>query len=61
MVIEGINTCKAAYELGNQLNLTLPICHAMYDVLYNDANIPEEIEKLMTRPGKSEMEKYDEC
>lgn len=61
MVIEGINTCKAAYELGNQLNLTLPICHAMYDVLYNNADISTEIEKLMTRPGKSEMEKYDEC
>ncbi|WP_290032925.1 NAD(P)H-dependent glycerol-3-phosphate dehydrogenase [Ligilactobacillus cholophilus] len=58
MVIEGINTCKAAYEVGNQLNLCLPICSAMYNVLYNGANIPEEIEKLMERPGKSEIENY---
>lgn len=58
MVIEGINTCKAAYELAQQLSLNLPICNAMYNVLYNDANIPNEIETLMNRPGKSEIEDY---
>lgn len=58
MVIEGINTCKAAYELANQLNLSLPICNAMYNVLYNNADIPTEIENLMERPGKSEIEDY---
>ena len=59
MVIEGVNTCKAAYELSHKLNLCLPICNAMYDVLYNDANIPSKIHELMTRPGKSEMEGYN--
>lgn len=54
MVIEGINTCKAAYELAAQKQIEMPITTAIYNVLYKDADIKEEIGNLMTRQGKSE-------
>ena len=54
MVIEGINTCKAAYELAAQKQIEMPITNAIYNVLYQKADIKEEIGNLMTRQGKSE-------
>lgn len=54
MVIEGINTCKAAYELAAQKQIDMPITNAIYNVLYQKAEIKEEIGNLMTRQGKSE-------
>lgn len=54
MVIEGVNTCKAAYELAAQKQIEMPIVEAIYNVLYRDANVKEEIAALMHREGKAE-------
>ena len=54
MVIEGINTCKAAYELAQQKGIDMPITQAIYNVLYKQADIKEEIANLMQREGKTE-------
>lgn len=54
MVIEGINTCKAAYELAQQKDIEMPITQAIYNVLYNGASIKQEISGLMQREGKTE-------
>lgn len=54
MVIEGINTCKAAYELAQQKDIEMPITQAIYNVLYNGASIKREISGLMQREGKTE-------
>lgn len=54
MVIEGINTCKAAYELAQEKNIEMPIVEAIYNVLYKDANVSQEIACLMHREGKAE-------
>ena len=54
MVIEGINTCKAAYELAQQKGIDMPITQAIYNVLYKQADIKEEIASLMQREGKTE-------
>ncbi|WP_333589352.1 NAD(P)H-dependent glycerol-3-phosphate dehydrogenase [Ligilactobacillus acidipiscis] len=54
MVIEGINTTQAAYELAQQKQIDMPITTAIYNVLYQGADIKEEVGGLMTREGKSE-------
>lgn len=54
MVIEGINTCKAANELAQQKGIDMPITQAIYNVLYKQADIKEEIANLMQREGKTE-------
>ncbi|KRM20341.1 glycerol-3-phosphate dehydrogenase [Ligilactobacillus hayakitensis DSM 18933 = JCM 14209] len=55
MVIEGINTCKAAYELAQQKGIEMPITEAIYHVLYENKDIKEEINLLMRREGKAEL------
>lgn len=55
MVIEGINTAKAAYDLSRDEHIEMPITEAIYNVLYNKADIKEEIGSLMTRDSKSEV------
>lgn len=55
MVIEGINTAKAAYDLSREEHIEMPITEAIYNVLYNKADIKEEIGSLMTRDSKSEV------
>ncbi|AIM24890.1 glycerol-3-phosphate dehydrogenase (NAD(P)+) [Melissococcus plutonius] len=56
MVIEGVTTTKAAYELSNTLNIEMPITHAIYNVLYNNADVKKAAEEIMLRNGKTENE-----
>ncbi|EHO52347.1 NAD(P)H-dependent glycerol-3-phosphate dehydrogenase [Lentilactobacillus kisonensis] len=56
MVIEGIATTRAAYELSKQRGVEMPITTAIYHVLYDGADIKETINQLMTREGRSEIE-----
>ncbi|KRN90369.1 NAD(P)H-dependent glycerol-3-phosphate dehydrogenase [Ligilactobacillus ceti] len=56
MVIEGVNTCQAAYELAAQKNIEMPITEAIYNVLYRDQDVKNEIAKLMQREGRSESD-----
>ena len=56
MVIEGIATTRAAYELSKKRGVDMPITSAIYHVLYDGADIKETINQLMTREGRSEIE-----
>jgi glycerol-3-phosphate dehydrogenase (NAD(P)+) len=56
MVIEGVPSTKAAYELAQQKNIEMPITEAIYDVLYNEKGVKDAIDNLMHRDGKSELE-----
>lgn len=55
MVIEGVLTTKSAYELSDKNGIEMPITTALYQVLYEQANIEEVIETLMTREKKNEF------
>ncbi|MHA8138241.1 NAD(P)H-dependent glycerol-3-phosphate dehydrogenase [Lactobacillaceae bacterium Scapto_B20] len=55
MVIEGVATTRAAYELAKQRGVDMPITSAIYHVLYNNADIKESIAQLMQREGRSEL------
>ncbi|AZP04604.1 NAD(P)H-dependent glycerol-3-phosphate dehydrogenase [Jeotgalibaca ciconiae] len=54
MVVEGVQTTKAAYELAQQKGIEMPITEAIYRVLYEDADIDEVIRDLMMRDRKAE-------
>lgn len=56
MVIEGVYTTKAAYELSRKRQVKLPITEALYRVLYEDEDIKTAISHLMSRDLTSENE-----
>lgn len=55
MVVEGVETTKAAYELAQEKGIEMPITEAIYRVLYEDADVDEVIKDLMLRDRKSEQ------
>ncbi len=54
MVVEGISTTYAAYELSKKLNVEMPIVNAMYDLLENNVDVKETVNNLMLRDKKEE-------
>jgi glycerol-3-phosphate dehydrogenase (NAD(P)+) len=54
MVVEGVQTTKAAYELAQQQGIEMPITEAIYRVLYEDADVDQVIRDLMMRDHKAE-------
>lgn len=59
MVVEGVNTAKAAYDLAVKYNVDMPITKAIYDVLFNGADTKQTVIGLMTRDKTSEHESED--
>lgn len=55
MVVEGVNTTRAAKELSDKLNVEMPIVNAAYDVLYNGLSPKEAVTSLMIRTKKDEI------
>ncbi len=54
MVVEGVNTATAAYELGKQYGVETPIIEQAYNVLYKGTNPKDAVNTLMTREKTSE-------
>lgn len=52
---EGCHTVKALVMLGEQHGVSLPICNAVYDVLYNNADPAKTIDGLFSRSLKNEF------
>ncbi|MEN2360560.1 NAD(P)H-dependent glycerol-3-phosphate dehydrogenase [Levilactobacillus brevis] len=55
MVIEGLATTKAAYELSRERGVSMPITEAIYQVIYEGKDIRTAISDLMQREGRSEF------
>ena len=49
MVVEGVKTCKSAYNLSKDMLLKTPIIDSMYHILFDNTNPTEEINSLMSR------------
>jgi glycerol-3-phosphate dehydrogenase (NAD(P)+) len=56
MVVEGVRTTKAAYQLAQKYNVSMPITYALYDVLFNGKNAKDAVDVLMARGKTHEME-----
>jgi glycerol-3-phosphate dehydrogenase (NAD(P)+) len=55
MVVEGVRTTKAAYELAKELGVKMPITEVLYEVLFDGKNPKEAVDSLLARGKKQEM------
>ena len=55
-VVEGYYAAVSAKELADSLGVEMPICEAMYDVLYNSAEVRGMVHRLMSRAPKRETD-----
>ena len=56
MVVEGMFTAEAAYELARKVGVEMPITEAIYGVINGTVNAREAVIALMTRQRKHEKE-----
>lgn len=56
MVVEGIRTTKAAYQLAKKYKVSMPITEEVYKVLFNNKKPSEAVKDLMLRQAKPELE-----
>lgn len=56
MVVEGIRTTKATYELAKKLQIEMPITTALHEVLFSGLSPIDAAESLMGRVKKHEVE-----
>jgi glycerol-3-phosphate dehydrogenase (NAD(P)+) len=54
MIAEGVGTCRAAYVLGQRMNVDLPIIRKMHGILYEQKSPRKAIAELMDRPLTTE-------
>lgn len=54
MVVEGVNTATAAYNLSKKYGVDAPIIEQAYNILYNGVSPREAVNTLMTRDKKPE-------
>lgn len=55
MVVEGVNTTRAAKELSEKLGVEMPIVDAAYNVLFGGLSPSEAVTNLMIRTKKDEI------
>lgn len=58
MVVEGVRTTKAAWQLAKKYQVQMPIINALYDVLFYDVDPKDAVDSLMTRGKADEMESF---
>ncbi len=56
MVVEGVRTTKAAYQLAQKYDVPMPITTELYDVLFNGKEPKQAVDELMIRMKKSEID-----
>lgn len=49
-LVEGVATTKAVHDLAKNLDCDLPICRAVYSILYENKDVEAAIYELMSRP-----------
>jgi glycerol-3-phosphate dehydrogenase (NAD(P)+) len=59
MVVEGVRTTKAAYQLSKKYNVEMPITETLYNVLFNHADVNSSVENLMNRTKKHELDEMN--
>ena len=55
--VEGYGCCKVAWDLACKTGITMPITEQLNGVLFHGNDPGKALDKLMTRPNKSETEK----
>ena len=55
-VVEGAENARSVTALARNLKVEMPICDAVYAILYRDLPVQEAMEHLLTRPLKKEAD-----
>ena len=53
-VTEGFYTVEAVYNISTNIKIEMPIMEAVYNILYNQYDLKDELVKLLNRPLKEE-------
>lgn len=56
MVVEGVQTTKAAYQFAEKQGVEMPITHGLYNVLFAGAKPKDVVDQLMNRTKREEMD-----
>jgi len=56
MVVEGVRTTKAAYQLSQKYHVEMPITEGLYDILFNNKEAKLVVEQLMNREKRKELD-----
>ncbi|MGI8315370.1 NAD(P)H-dependent glycerol-3-phosphate dehydrogenase [Halobacillus mangrovi] len=56
MVVEGVRTTKAAYQLSKDQEVEMPITAGIHEILFGKADPRDVVDQLMTRIRRHEME-----
>lgn len=56
MVIEGVRTTKAAYQLAEKYKVSMPLTAALYGILFEEVSPKVAVDQLMTRMKKQEVD-----
>ena len=59
MVVEGVYSAKAAFELGKKYNISMPIVEAVNRVLFENVSAKDEASALLLRDRTMESENLD--
>lgn len=54
-VTEGVFTAQAVHALASRLDLQMPICQTIYQILYENLPLQQAMEQLMNRPQAPEI------
>jgi glycerol-3-phosphate dehydrogenase (NAD(P)+) len=54
-VTEGVPTVAAVYRLSQDLSIPMPLCQAVYAILYDHISIDKVIENLLSKQSESEF------
>ena len=58
MVVEGVTATNVVYKVASNKGIEMPICHAIYKILYEEGDPREEVYNLMIRQQKEEIDDY---
>lgn len=58
MVVEGVRTTKAAYQLSKEQQIEMPITEGIYEILFNDKEPKAVVEHLMNRDKREELDDF---
>ena len=58
-VAEGVDTSKSVVELASRLNVEMPICNAVNEILHLGADVDHIVNQLLQRPFGFENQSID--
>lgn len=56
MVVEGVRTTKAAYQLSEKYDVEMPITAGIYEILFENKVAKDVVEQLMNRKKRKELD-----